>query len=273
MNQNTTITFIGGGHMATSLAAGLLSQPQPPHLILSDHNPEQRQRLAELFPAAQIAADNIAAVRQADVVIIAVKPQGIRQAAREIKPALQRHPLVLSIAAGITTSRLAGWLGSDTAIVRVMPNTPALVGCGAAGLFATSHVAAHQRELAESILRSTGLALWFNREEDLDAVTALSGSGPAYVFLLMEAMESAGIDLGLPREAARLLALQTVFGAAKLALESPEPVATLRQRVTSPGGTTAAALAIFESQDLRGMVRNAMHAAAERARELARERA
>ncbi len=180
-----------------------------------------------------------------------------------------QQPLVISIAAGIRTPDLARWLGADTAIVRAMPNTPALVQSGATGLFANAHVRDQQRDLAETILRAVGLTLWVEQEDQLDLVTALSGSGPAYFFLVMEALQEAASKLGLPAETARLLALQTAFGASRMALESDEDAAALRQRVTSPGGTTEQALRVLEEGGLRNLMEQALTAAARRSRELA----
>lgn len=272
MTERTTIAFIGGGNMAVSLAGGLLADAAAPQVIISEPKQEQRERLAARFPTAEVVGDNATAAGRADVIILAVKPQVMQDAAQSLGPALGHHPLILSIAAGITTDRLDGWLGGGQAIVRAMPNTPALVGSGATGLFANARVDAKQRGAAEHVMRCVGLVQWFEHEEDLDAVTALSGSGPAYVFLLMEALEEGGTALGLEPKVARLFALQTVFGAAKLALESDDPPATLRERVTSPGGTTQQALQVFEDGKLRELVAQAMQAAATRARELAEDR-
>ncbi|APZ43557.1 pyrroline-5-carboxylate reductase [Acidihalobacter ferrooxydans] len=269
MTQAITVAFIGGGNMTVSLAGGVSGDAASPRVIISEPKAEQRERLARLFPAAQIVADNALAAAEADVVVLAVKPQVMQVVAEGLRPALARKPLILSIAAGVTVARLDAWLGGVQPVVRAMPNTPALVGSGATGLFANARVDERQRGIAERIMRSVGLVQWFDVESQLDAVTALSGSGPAYVFLLMEALETGGATLGLAPEVARVLALQTVFGAAKLALESDDSPATLRERVTSPGGTTQAALQVFEDGELRELVSRAMQAAAQRARELA----
>jgi pyrroline-5-carboxylate reductase len=181
----------------------------------------------------------------------------------------QAQPLIVSIAAGVRTRNLLQWLGPDTAVVRAMPNTPALVRSGATALFPTARVSDDHRNLAESILRAVGLTLWVDREELMDAVTALSGSGPAYFFLVMEALQTAAVSAGLPRETADLLTLQTAFGAAKMALESEDDVALLRQRVTSPGGTTERALQVLEQGGLRSLFANAIEAARQRSEELA----
>ncbi|MEC9411555.1 MAG: pyrroline-5-carboxylate reductase, partial [Pseudomonadota bacterium] len=216
--------------------------------------------------------DNLAAIADADVVILAVKPQQLQSVIRQIAPAWQQDKLLISIAAGIRLDDISRWLDFDgAAIVRAMPNTPSLVQAGATALCANNYVTSEQHELAESMLRAVGLALWISDEKQMDAVTALSGSGPAYFFLVLEALQTAGMELGLPEETARLLALETSFGAAKMALESDESACVLRQRVTSPGGTTERALDVFEQGDLRGLFKQALTAAAQRADELAEQ--
>jgi pyrroline-5-carboxylate reductase len=204
------------------------------------------------------------------VVVLAVKPQVLPGVAREIAAALaDRHPLVVSIAAGIRSTDVARWVGDAVPVVRAMPNTPALIGCGATALYAGPGTEARHRELAESILRAAGSVTWVESEPQMDAVTALSGSGPAYFFLLTEAMADAGTALGLPRDTARLLALETALGAARMSVESADDVAELRRRVTSPGGTTEAALAVLQEGGFGGLVDRAVRAACERSRELA----
>jgi len=183
----------------------------------------------------------------------------------------QKKPLVVSIAAGINQHSLSQWLGADTAIVRCMPNTPALVLTGATALHANTKVTAEQRNLAENILRSVGIALWVKDESELDAVTAVSGSGPAYYFLLMEAMEKAALELGLSEVTARLLVQQTALGAAKIALESPESPEQLRKRVASPGGTTQRAIETFEQGGFTELVSKALHAARDRSIEMSKQ--
>lgn len=271
MDSPNTLAFIGGGNMTTALVLGLQREPTPPSVVIAEPSDLRREQLAALFPNARVVADNREAVRHADVVILAVKPQVLPDVARDLRSALAHQPLIISIAAGITTSRLAEWLGENQPIVRAMPNTPALVGSAATGLFATPRVDASGRDLAERVLRSVGLVTWLEDESLLDAVTALSGSGPAYVFLLMEAMEAAGEQLGLKPADARLLCLQTVFGAAKLALESEDSPARLREKVTSPGGTTQAAIEVLERANFRELMEHAMQAAANRARKLGRD--
>ncbi len=269
--EPTDIAFIGGGNMARSLIGGLLATGWPAARIhVAEPAAAQHALLHQLDSGLQVGDDNPAAAAAAEVVVLAVKPQVLPGVARELAAVVQpRQPLCLSIAAGVRVADLERWLGGAAPVVRAMPNTPALVQSGATGLYANPRVSEAQRARAESLLRAVGLTVWVDDEALLDAVTALSGSGPAYFFLFMEAMQAAGEALGLPAESARVLSLQTALGAARLALESPEPVDVLRQRVTSPGGTTEAALAEFEAGDLHGLVARAMQAAHRRARELA----
>ena len=266
------LTFIGGGNMAGSLVGGLISDGwDPARIRVADADPGQRERMAARHQVAT-TPDNAAAVSDADVVVLAVKPQIMQDVAGDLSAALaQQRPLVISIAAGIREATLRGWLGENTAIVRAMPNTPALVQSGATALYANTRVTDQQRSLAESILRAVGLVIWVEDEDLMDAVTALSGSGPAYFFLFMEAMQTAGTELGLPADTARLLTLQTAFGAARMALESPEDAGTLRRHVTSPGGTTEAAINILQQGGLEDLVRRALQGAARRSKELAGE--
>lgn len=267
--KNARVTFIGGGNMAESLIGGLIKDAFSGSAItVSDPDPNRRRDLAAKYPV-NVTDSNRDAVSGSDVVVLAVKPQMIRGVALEIAEAVAKDvPMIISIAAGVTVGSLEHWLGAETAIVRTMPNTPALVGSGATALFANKKVSTGQRDLAESIMRAVGLALWIDDEDGMDAVTALSGSGPAYLFLVMEAMESAGRDLGLSAEASRLLTLQTALGAARIAIESKEDVAVLRARVTSPGGTTERALRILNEGDLKGLFKKALNGAHDRAREL-----
>jgi pyrroline-5-carboxylate reductase len=268
------ITFIGGGNMARSLVGGLVEKGcKPGRISVAEPNPEQRALLAERAPV-RMSDDGSAAMQDADVVVFAVKPQVMREVAEGLAAAVQaRRPLVISIAAGIATPDLDRWLGGNTAIVRVMPNTPALLGAGAAGLYANPKVDTKRRAVAQALMEAVGSALWIEDESLMDVVTALSGSGPAYFFLLMECMEAAALELGLPAAAARALTLQTAFGAARMALESGEAPATLRQQVTSPKGTTAAALQVFEEEHLRAVVLKALTAARDRGRQLSQESA
>lgn len=268
--MNTTpIAFIGGGNMARSLIGGLLADGcKPPTLWVADPSPTQRELLHNRFGIA-VSADNAAVADKGAVVVLAVKPQLLQAVAQQLATIVQHNrPLVISIAAGIREPDLARWLGGNPAIVRSMPNTPALVGSGATALYANARVSQTQRRLAESILRAVGLTIWVDKERLLDSVTALSGSGPAYFFLIMEALEQAGVQLGLTPAQARLLTLQTAFGSAKMALESAESPAVLRARVTSPGGTTERAVAVLQEGGLEALFGRALAAACERAREL-----
>jgi pyrroline-5-carboxylate reductase len=269
---DSRLAFIGGGNMARSLVGGLIADGWDPGRIrVADPDPQQTDQLAQRF-SVTTTQDNHTALQLADAVVLAVKPQVIKSVVGELAEVIAaQRPLVISIAAGIRATTLRGWLGMDTAIVRTMPNTPALVQSGATALFANPAVSEEQRNLAESVLRAVGLTLWVDDEDLMDAVTALSGSGPAYFFLFMEALQDAGTDLGLPVETARLLTLQTAFGAAKMALESTEDAAALRQRVTSPGGTTERALDYLRQHGFEATVLGALQAAAARSRELAAE--
>lgn len=267
---DTRIAFIGAGNMARSLIGGLIADGwNPASLSVSDPDKNQLAAIASHF-RVHTDTDNQRVTENSDVVLLAVKPQVMRDVATDLAGVVQQHqPLVISVAAGIRATDMERWLGGKCALVRCMPNTPALVQSGATALFATHSVSAARRDLAESILRAVGIALWVEDEDLMDAVTALSGSGPAYLFLVIEALEEAGQALGLPEKTARLLALQTAFGAAKMALESSDDAAQLRQRVTSPGGTTERALAILEEGRLRALFHDALTAARDRSRELA----
>jgi len=269
---DSTLAFIGGGNMAGSLIGGLVTDGWDPGRIrVADPDAGRTKQLAERFSVIT-SLDNTEVIEGADAVILAVKPQQLHGVASQIAPAIHRQqPVVISIAAGIRETSLRDWLGEGTAIVRCMPNTPAMVQSGATALYANTRVSEAQRSLAESVLRAVGLALWVDDEDQMDAVTALSGSGPAYFFLFMEALQTAGTRLGLEPGTARLLALQTAFGAAKMALESREDAATLRRQVTSPGGTTERAIEVFRQEGLEDIVLKALQAAAGRSRELALE--
>ncbi len=271
--MNTTkIGFIGGGNMAASLIGGLIADGWPADTIhVSDPDEARRAFLSSHF-SVHSHDDNLATVEAADVLVLAVKPQAIATAVKPLAAAIaQNNTLLISIAAGISLSDLSRWCGDYTNLVRSMPNTPALVQCGATALYADPSVDADGRDLAETVMRAVGLTLWVDSEEQIDAVTAVSGSGPAYFFYIMEAIEQAGINLGLSAHNARLLTLQTAFGAAKMALESPDEPQTLRQKVTSPGGTTEQALAVLEQGELKALFNQAISAASERATELAKQ--
>lgn len=269
--KNVTLTFIGGGNMASSLIGGLVADNFDPEQIrVAEPIEELRKNLTTRF-GVHTSENNLEMVADADVVVLAVKPQQLKAVAEELAPAIRNSgSLVVSIAAGIRSEAIENWLGGNTPVVRTMPNTPALVQSGATALFANNHVSEEQRDLAESILRAAGLTLWLEDESLMDAVTALSGSGPAYFFRIMEAIESAGTSLGLSPEISRLLTLQTAFGAAKMALESSEPVSTLRERVTSPGGTTEQGLQVLDKHHIDRIFTEVLTAARERSEELAR---
>jgi len=266
------IGFIGGGNMASSLINGLIdSGHSPDQLWVSDTNQEILDSLAANLKI-NVSVNNNDIVNQVDVVVLAVKPQVLHAVAEQVADGIRnRKLLVVSIAAGISQDSLSEWLGEEVAIVRCMPNTPALVRTGATALYASSKVSDEQKDLAENILRSVGISLWVDHESELDAVTAVSGSGPAYYFLLMEAMEQAALELGLAEHTARLLIQQTALGAAKIALESDETPGQLRQRVTSPGGTTEQALKTFEEGAFTQLVSRALHAARDRSIEISKE--
>lgn len=263
------ITFIGGGNMARSLIGGLVARGHDATAIhVAEPYAELREALVRDF-GVDAQADNAVAAGHGAIWVFAVKPQVMKSVCEALAPLAQaQRPLVVSIAAGITSAQLSRWLGGDVAVVRTMPNTPALLGAGATGLFANAAVDANQRAQAETLMQATGLTAWIDDEAQMDAVTAVSGSGPAYVFLLAEAMQAAGEAQGLPAETARRLALQTIFGAARMLTESGEPAAVLRQRVTSPGGTTQAALEAFDAGGFRPLVATAIAAATQRGREL-----
>lgn len=269
--MSTTIAFIGGGNMARSLIGGLISRGRAPdELIASDPVASQLDVLRASF-GVRTAVDNIEAARHADVVVLAVKPQDLRSVLIGIKNVLKaKRPLLISIAAGIRASDIERWAGG-LPVVRCMPNRPALQGCGMTGLFATSAVSVEHRGIAEDILSAVGATLWLTQEEHMDAVTALSGSGPAYFFLLIEMMEDAGVCLGLPREVSRKLAIETAYGSGCMARETPDSPATLREQVTSKGGTTEAALKHLEAHHARALFADAIAAAARRSAELARD--
>jgi len=267
--DDTTIAFIGGGNMARSLIGGLVAAgTDPARLRVADPNAAARDALAEDF-GVQTFAEAGEAVAGADTWVFAVKPQVMRAICNDLASAAQRmRPLAVSIAAGITSAQLDGWLGGGLAVVRTMPNTPALLGAGVTGLFANAAVDADGRARATALLSAAGKTVWIDDEALMDAVTAVSGSGPAYVFLLAEAMEAAAAAQGLPADAARILVVQTLLGAARMLTETGEPPAELRRRVTSPGGTTQAAIETFEDGGLRTLVDAAIANATRRGREL-----
>ncbi|KAI2679140.1 pyrroline-5-carboxylate reductase [Pseudomonas sp. TNT3] len=268
--SKTRIAFIGAGNMAASLIGGLRAKGlDATQIRASDPGAETRARV-NAEHGIEVFADNADAIQGADVVVLAVKPQAMKAVCEAIRPSLKPNQLVVSIAAGITCASMNNWLG-DQPIVRCMPNTPALLRQGVSGLFATGQVTAEQREQAQELLSAVGIALWLNEEQQLDAVTAVSGSGPAYFFLLIEAMTAAGVKLGLPAEIAAQLTLQTALGAAHMAVASDVDAAELRRRVTSPAGTTEAAIKSFQAGGFEALVEKALGAAAHRSAEMAEQ--
>lgn len=266
---NITIGFIGAGNMAASIVGGLLAEGHAPERIwLNDIAASRLDELEQQFKV-NTSLNYSDFVAQCDVIVLAVKPQNMEEVCQALQTALPTPlPLIISIAAGVTVSRLQSWLGAAP-VVRAMPNTPALVQTGATGLYASTEVTAEQHQQAEQLLNSVGISVWLSDEAQMDAVTAVSGSGPAYFFLLMEHMIASGQALGLDESTARQLVLQTALGAATLASNSEEPPSVLRERVTSPGGTTAAALNTFMQGGLDTLVADALAAAKRRSEELA----
>ena len=265
------LAFIGGGNMAKSLIGGLIDKGFSSRCIsVSDPVKENLDQLNRKFGIAT-TSDNTIVVKNVDLIVLCVKPQILESVCKEIQASLNQTPPAISIAAGIPLSLLMDWLGEDTPIIRCMPNTPALVQSGAAGMFANQKVDKKLRNLAEEIFNAVGLCCWLEKEEDIDLVTAVSGSGPAYFFLFMEAMEKVAIDLGLDQEISRKLIIQTALGAAKMAAESAMNPSELRSCVTSPGGTTEKAVNAFLEGDIMGLFNRAMSKALERATEMAKE--
>ena len=259
------IAFIGGGNMAYALAAGLGSD-WPGRIAIADPAPAQRERFA---PPIVTTDDNVAAARDADIVVLAVKPQVVGGVAREIAPALATGQLIVSVVAGVRMDSLEAWFGADAPIVRCVPNTPSLIGAGITAVVANAAATAAHRQVATTILEAGGEVVWLQGDAALDAATALSGSGPAYFFRLIEVLTEAGVELGLSAETARQLTVATVAGAAAMArLDDP---AALRKRVTSPGGTTERALAILAEREVPEAFTAAAHGAVARCRELAEE--
>jgi len=266
------IAFIGAGNMASALISGLVADGVDAKNIWASDPSDKNLTALEQNCGIQTSCDNKAVIANADIVVLSVKPQMISEICKEISAAVSDFsPMVISIAAGIQIENLTAWLGSKTAIVRAMPNTPALIKTGATGLFANEFVTEDQKSIAEEIMRAVGVALWVDDEVQMDYVTALSGSGPAYFFRIMEAMEKSACELGLPAKTAHLLTLQTALGAAKLAMESNDTLATLREKVTSPGGTTEKGLAAMDESNIDDIINKTLTAANLRAAELAKE--
>ncbi len=267
------LSFIGGGNMAAALIAGLVKGGMPAaRITVAEPSADRRRHLAAEY-GVNALADNAAAAHAAEVIVLAVKPQQLRAVASELAPSVAAQTLILSVAAGISHGSLTRWFGAGVTIIRTMPNRPAFDGCGATGLYAPASVGPAARARAESVMGAVGVTVWVDQETQMDTVTALSGSGPAYFFLFIEALEAAGRARGLPSGVAHRLALETAYGAAFMARStaSVESLAQLRDQVTSKGGTTAAALSVFETSGLRAIVSRAVTAADVRAAELAAE--
>jgi pyrroline-5-carboxylate reductase len=273
---NLKIGFIGGGNMASALIGGLIKQgAQAKNMFVADPFDQTRQRLeSDLSIICAASVDKLAPqIENCDVLLMAVKPQQFKEAASELAlvlKSLANKPLCLSVAAGIKTADMIKWLGHQR-IIRAMPNTPALIGEGMTGLFADTHISAADQSLASSICEAVGKIVWVDSEKQMDDITAISGSGPAYVFAFLESLEKAAIAQGLSQEQARLLAIQTLQGAAKLAAQSLESPATLRERVTSKGGTTHAALTVLEQESWAQIMMKAVAAASQRSEAMGQE--
>jgi pyrroline-5-carboxylate reductase len=267
-----TLAFLGGGNMGRALIGGLLQKgTRTEHISVGEAYEPARAALSKDFGIAA-TADNAAAIKGAGVVVLSVKPQDASGVLTPLAPLLQQtRPVVVSVCAGLRVAAIESWCGGNIAVVRSMPNRPALVGAGATGLFAGASVSPSQRAQAESIMRAVGEVVWVPSEDALDVVTALSGSGPAYFFLLAELMMQAAMDLGLETDAARKLAVATLHGAGSLVHAGDGDLARLRAEVTSKGGTTEAALAVMNAADMRGIVARALEAATRRGHELAEQ--
>lgn len=270
--QDLRIRFVGAGNMAASLIGGLIAKGlTASQITASDPGANQRDHIEQQFQV-QTYGDNNAHFGMPDVVVVAVKPQIMNQVLSDVKSSLAGvNPLIISVAAGITTSQMSLWTNPNHAIVRAMPNTPALIGQGAIGMFANEHVTAEQKQQTEQIMDAVGTSIWVEQEQHIDAVTALSGSGPAYFFMFMEHLQAAAQKVGLSPEQAALLTKKTAVGAALLAERSPESLATLKDRVTSPNGTTHAALETFQQQKIDAVIDDAVNAAFERSIAISKE--
>lgn len=267
--KDKRICFVGAGNMANAIVGGLVQKGLPASNITASAPSEDHLAQIKANWGIHISGDNVASVKQADIVVLSVKPQVLKQVCEDLSPSLTHQPLIISIAAGIELNSLSEWLGQGHAIVRCMPNTPAQVLKGASGLFANNCVSDEQKALSFELFSGIGLVEWLSDESQMHSVTALSGSGPAYIFLMIEAMEAAAIKQGIKPETARKLAAQTVLGAAQMILNSDVSPAQLKKNVMSPGGTTERAIQVFEQNNLVGIVDQAMQAAADRSEELA----
>ncbi|MGO2133020.1 MAG: pyrroline-5-carboxylate reductase [Halomonas sp.] len=266
------ITFIGAGNMASAIIEGLLNSGHDADALTATATSDDTLSPLRSRLGINTTTDNVEALAQSDVVVLAVKPQIMHQVCEEIRDAIQsRNPLIISVAAGLTVDTLERWLGGDLAVIRCMPNTPSLLGVGASGLYANSRASSKQRQLTEELLNAVGIVEWVEEEQLLDVVTAVSGSAPAYFFLMFEAMEEAAVARGLPAETARRLAIQAALGAATMAMASDKLPSELKRDVMSPGGTTERAIQRLESGGLRQLLQDAMGDCANRAGEMAKQ--
>ena len=264
------LCFIGGGNMARSLIGGLVGRgTDPSSIVVAEPIAAQRETLRSQFGVI-VTDDNRLAAKESELVVLAVKPQEMRSVSIGIADSMPRDALIVSVAAGIRASDIQQW-ASGRPVVRCMPNRPALQGCGMTALYATQDVTSEARRRAEQVLSAVGATLWVDEEAHMDVVTAVSGSGPAYFFLLIEILEQSGVQLGLSESVAHRLAVETAYGSGRMAREASESPATLREQVTSKGGTTAAALEHLESHNVRAIFADAIAAAARRSTELARQ--
>lgn len=266
----TTITFIGAGNMARSLIMGLVADGYPSQQIRVTNRSAEKLSFFEKKAQITVTTNNCEGAKSADVIVLAVKPQQIKAVCEELREVVaEKNPLIISVAVGVTTEQLAKWLGkSNLAIVRAMPNTPSSLKAGATGLYANAAVTSAQKSIADTIFKAVGLAVWTDAEAQIDIVAAISSSGPAYIFLITEVLQEAGVVLGLSPEISHSLAAQTVIGSARMVAESEEDVVQLRRNVTSPGGTTEQAIKVFETDDIRGLFVKALRAAIDRAKEI-----
>ncbi|MFQ3361999.1 MAG: pyrroline-5-carboxylate reductase [Woeseiaceae bacterium] len=267
------IAFIGGGNMASAIAGGLLrGGMHATNIFISEPKEEQCEKLREEFYGTYVSTDNKTVSNAAEVILFAVKPQILKSVCNELRETIQKtKPLIISIAAGPSIQDIDQWLGGDMTIVRVMPNQPAMIDQGVSAMFANSLTQPENCLLAEKIMSSVGKALWLEKESQMDAVTAISGTGPAYFYLLIDVMIEAAIKNGMNPEIARILAVETARGASALSASSPETMTSMIERVRSPGGTTMAAFEYLDSKDARKIFSKAIDVARERAKELAEE--
>ena len=269
--SNSKIAFIGGGNMARSLIGGMIATGiSNQNISVSEPQADLRKRLNEDFEV-NASEENASVAKGADVIVLAVKPQILQEVVTPLGSLVaEARPLLISVAAGVTSSSIERWVGGDPALIRVMPNTPALIGAGISALYANSNVSDDQRALAEKIMAAVGKTIWIKEETLMDAVTAVSGSGPAYFFYVMQAIHDAAVREGLDAQTARLLSLETALGAARLAVDSTEDPGSLQKQVTSPGGTTEAAIKVLNDSGVRETVQKAVSAACARGSELAK---